>query len=787
LYIYANTYDILSFIYKVLVVFLVAFISFDGLAQDCNLTIEGHVIDEGTGLPLSHANVIIQEMSFGGSTNDQGTFLFEKICPGHYHIILSHIGCEPQKMHIDLLRDTVLYVVFSHTAVALDDVVVTGKKDILGSQSSLSINRQVIEDNANQNLSSLLENEVGVHIIKNGSGISKPVVHGMYGNRLVILNNGIAQSGQQWGNDHSPEIDPFSADKITVLKGANAVAYSGGNLGSVILVEPRKIEQEPHLHGQVGYTYQTNGRGNTVNARIGKYSPILAWKLSGTLKKSGDKRTPDYFLNNTGVEEANLSLQLEKVWNEKLFMDFYASTFNTRLGVLRGSHIGNLTDLEEALGNEVPFFTEPDFSYDIDEPRQQVSHHLAKLKSKYFLDDNQWIELVLAAQINDRQEFDVRKLNRSDLPALSLKQYTINLELKYALDFGDNWKLNLGSQNITTDNTNNPETGILPLIPDYLSFKGGLYSALSKGIGKVDVSVGLRYDFETQSVATISNGVPKEIVRFDNNFHNIGGVFGLKYEITNTQSLAVNTGYAMRNPAVNELYSNGLHQGVSGIEQGDINLRTEKAIKNTLEYKWLPSAKFSMNTLFYHQHFQDYIYLNPQDEIRLTIRGAFPFFKYEQTNANIYGLDLSTQFMLAHSIIGLLKYSYIRGDDTGNETPLVFIPPNSFSGSITYRANNSIKIANNIGLGELEVELSNRYVFEQKNLLDSQDFIPPPPAYNLSGLKLSTNITLPNYKFRFFVKVDNLLDISYRDYLNRQRYFADDTGISCTLGLNFKF
>lgn len=768
-------------------IIIIIFSVFSGNAQNCDISIEGHVIDEGTGLPLSRANVIIQELSFGASTDAQGMFLFDNVCEGHYHLILSHIGCAPQKLHVDLVRDTVLYVVFSHTTISIDDVVVTGKKDNLNTQSSLSVNRQVIEDNVNGNLSNLLENETGVSIIKNGSGISKPVVHGMYGNRLVILNNGIAQSGQQWGSDHSPEIDPFSADKITVLKGANAVAYSGGNLGSVILVEPKKIEREPHLHGQVGYAFETNGRGNTINARIGKYSPILAWKLSGTLKKSGDKKTPSYYLNNTGVEEANMSLQLEKSWDDNLSMEFYASTFNTELGVLRGSHIGNLTDLEDALENEIPFFTEPDFSYDIDAPKQLVSHHLAKLKSKYFLDDNQWVELILAAQINDRKEFDVRKLDRSDIPTLSLKQYTLNLELKYALDFGDNWKLNLGSQSVSTDNTNDAETGILPLIPDYISIKSGLYTSLSKQLEAVEMSLGLRYDYENQSVATISSTLPREIIRYDNNFHNIGGVFGLEYTVSNTQSIALNSGFAMRNPAVNELYSNGLHQGVSGIEEGDTELKTEKALKNTLEYKWIPNSKFSLNALVYHQYFNDYIFLNPQDEIRLTIRGAFPVFRYEQTNANIYGLDLSTQFMLTNAIFSTVKYSYLRGDDIENDVPLVTMPPNSFSSSITYRANSALRINSKINFEEFEIELSDRYVFTQDHLLPEQDFVVPPSSYNLVGMKMSTNVTLPNYKFRFYVKADNLLNVEYRDYLNRQRYFADDLGLSITFGANVKF
>jgi iron complex outermembrane recepter protein len=756
-------------------------------AQNCNLSIKGHVIDEVSELPLSFVNIFIQEIAKGTITDNKGNFLLENICIGEYHLIFSHIGCESKKIHLEFTKDTIINIRLSHTPASLGTVVIEGKKDELINQPNLSVNRQTIEDNTNQNLSGLLENETGVSLIKNGSGISKPVVHGLYGNRLTILNNGIVQSGQQWGNDHSPEIDPFAADKIIVLKGVSAIEYGGGNLGRVILVEPKRVEREPHLHGQINYVFETNGRGHSLNTRLEKYSAALAWRINGTLKKYGDKKTADYFLNNTGIEEANFSIQLEKSWKDKLFFDFYASTFNTRLGILRGSHIGNLTDLEQALTNEVPFFTEPGFSYSVDAPKQNVSHHLAKGKAKYFIKNNQIIEFVIASQINNRKEFDVRRSGRTDIPALSLTQYAFNSELKYTNNFGENWNLKFGNQNIVTDNTNNPETGILPLIPDYISWESGLFGTLSKRKNKTRFNMGIRYDYEHQNVVTISNSIPREIIRFENQFHNISGLFAIKLDVSKTHSISMNTGYAMRNPAINELYSNGLHQGVSGIEEGDISLNTEKAINSTLEYKWFPGTKFSLSTLIYHQHFKDYIFLNPQDEIRLTIRGAFPVFRYEQTDANIYGLDISTQFTIGNSLFGILKYSYLRGEDTQNNEPLVFIPPNSFFGSLTYRAKKPIKLSKNLIMEEPEIEINNRLVLEQKNILQEQDFVQPPPTYNLFGLKMSSNIVFSNYKMRCFVKADNLFNTRYRDYLNRQRYFADDIGRSITFGINFKF
>jgi len=772
---------------KFILYILLSFAFFKGISQSCDITITGNVFDEASGMPLSYVNVVIQETQQGTITDEEGNYILEHICDGEFHFIFSHIGCEGKKFHFHIHNDTIINIPLSHTPTSLGTVVIEGKKDNLANQANAVVNRLKIEDNANQNLATLIENEAGVSLIKSGNGIAKPIVHGLYGNRLAILNNGIQQSGQQWGNDHSPEIDPYAFDKITVLKGASALEFGGGNLGSVILTEPKKIDNEPHLHGQVNYSYETNGRGNVVNTRLAKYSPVLAWKVNGTLKKYGDKKTSDYYLNNTGLEEYNLALQLEKSWNDKLFVDLYASTFNTTLGILRGSHIGNLTDLEQALDKDVPFFTEEEFSYDIEQPRQNVAHHLLKVKSKYFFSDDQILELVLAGQINDRKEFDIRKGGRSEIPSLSLLQKTINTELKYSVNFGEKWKFKIGQQNIITDNTNNPNTETFPLIPDYITWQSGLFSILSKKTNNTEFNLGLRYDFEDQYVLTISNTIPRAVVRYENQFHNVSGLFGIKSQIGNTQSISWNIGYAMRNPGINEFYSNGLHQGVSGIEEGDVNLKTEKALKNTLEYKWLPTADFTFNVLAYHQAFSDYIYLNPQDKIRLTIRGAFPVFKYEQTDANIYGLDVSTQYTINHSIFGLLKYSYTRGNDTKNDRPLIFMPPNSLFASFTYRAHNNIKLSNNIQVENTEIELSNRLVLEQTHLLQEQDFVAPPETFTLVGLKISSNFILPHNKIRCFIKVDNLLNTKYRDYLNRQRYFADDLGRSITLGINMKF
>ncbi len=769
---------------RISVFFLLFLLPVIGSAQSCDLKLSGYLKDLESNEPLENAYVYLNEAKRGMQTDSSGFFQFEQLCDGQYHIVLSHVGCESQRIFVALKSDTLLKIGLEHNHKVLNRVLI--KKKITTTQNSEVINQQQITDQANENLSNLLEEISGVSTLRNGNGIAKPVVHGLYGNRITILNNGIAQSGQQWGNDHSPEIDPLVANRIRVIKGVSALAYPGSSLGSVILVEPQKINREPHLHGKATYFFESNGRGHGGNIQLQQHTPVIAWKVNGTLKKSGDRKSPTYFLNNTGSNEANLALQLEKSISERFFVDAYLSTFNTTLGVLRGSHIGNVTDLSEALRRDVPFYTEQRFSYNIDAPKQRVNHHLGKIHAKYFFDEQKVLDFTIAAQLNRRKEFDVRRSGRTDIPAMSLEQYTYYAEGKYKQYFKKDLTLSVGLQFNMTDNTNDPETGILPLIPDYFSYETGVYAVIHKQISKSFFELGIRYDNNVQDVTAISRSLPRRLLFYENTFHNVSATAGWTYRVNRNWQLTYNLGYAMRNPAINELYSSGLHQGVSGIEEGNTNLLTEKAVKTTLSVNADFDHDVSFEGLVYYQGIQDYIYLQPQSKFRSTIRGAFPLFFYEQTNAQIYGFDLSAKWRLIKGLHLKGTYSYIRGKDRSNALPLINIPANNAFLNISYEFAKGIKIGAQ-QLENLELTLENKYIFRQNNLLPEQDFILPPNAYNLLGFRASTDIQLGKTRMRIFTGLDNVLNEIYRDYLNRQRYFANDLGRNFKIGFSLRF
>jgi iron complex outermembrane receptor protein len=764
---------------KVPILWVLIFIPVIGFTQKC--TLKGRVEDSITGMSLSAVSVQIEGINDGTITDNSGFFKLDYSCKDSIFVVFSSVGYESKRLFLLKPKTEFLPIKMNFQVSILDDVIVTTKQKTTATQTSQTINTLEISENANENLSNLLAKMSGVSTLKNGSGIAKPIVQGLYGNRLSILNNGIAQSGQQWGNDHSPEIDPLVANKITVVKGVGALAYPGVNLGSVILIEPKKIDKAATINGQAVYFFESNGLGNGVNLQLQQYRSGFGWKVNGTAKKSGDKSTPTYFLNNTGSEELNLAVQLEKSFSERLFTDVYFSTFNTTLGILRGSHIGNLTDLETAFSREIPFFTEAKFSYQIDAPKQKVQHHLLKFHSKYFINNQKWFDFTIASQLNNRKEFDVRRSGRTEIPALSLRQFAHFAEAKFQAEFDNNLVLKTGFQFNLTDNTNNPETGILPLIPDYLMYENSVYLLLNYPTEKWNFEVGNRYDNVIQNVAAISQTLPREILRYNNVFHNYSTTGGVNFRPTEDFSLAYNVGLVTRNPAINELYSNGLHQGVSGIEQGNLNLKSENSFKTTFSLNGVIRKKLTFEALFYFQKIKNYILLIPQNEIQLTIRGAFPLFRYEQTDAQIWGSDLMLNYKITDFFNLKMTYNLLKGNDLTHDLPLINMPSNQFRSEIQYVIPKWKSFKN------ITISLDNQYVFQQKNILPSQDFVLPPDAYNLLNLQLATDLKSIKKDVHIFAKAENLLNVRYRDYLNRQRYFADDVGINFIIGCRVKF
>ena len=687
-----------------------------GQDPDCSFSISGYLRGEHDGEALGFATVFAEGPALGVQADSTGYFELENMCAGAQILRFSHIGCDSKVLRLELRRDTLLNVFLHHHDNYVQTVTITAA-------ATASYDDQ-LDARATGQLSDVLEKISGISSLRTGTAAAKPIYDGVFGNRLSLQNNGLAQSGQQWGNDHAPEIDPWIAAYVRVIDGVEALRYAGPTVAATVLIEPAELRLDDLPGGKVAYGFQSNGRGHTLNTRYGSQFDRTAYRLSATAKLFGDQQAPDYYLRNTGRREGNAALQIARFHRDERWISrLYYSLFNAEIGVLRGAHVGNLTDLQRAIAREQPFFTEPEFSYRIDAPRQRVIHHLIKAETEFRPDDNNRLWLRYGGQLNDRREYDVRRGGRSEKPALSLEQFDHQGEAGWHRELNATDHLDAVVQLGQTINDNQPGTGILPLIPDYTSWRVSGFVAYHREADRVQYHGGLRFDLRDYFVQTISRTPPSQVVAYNHRFGVVGTSLEIRYRLDARFSMTLGGTYRGRAPEVNELHSFGLHQGVSGIEEGDTSLQPEHSVKLQIGALYA-SDRQSLSVGIFYQPVQNYIFLEPQPDFRLTIRGAFPVFIYRSNDALLYGLKAQWRFQAGTQWEFETQLAMVRGHNRTNNSPLVYVPPDNLRIATRYHPS---QWGQGWMLG-MEGYLSMR----QERLDPEQDFLPPLRAMRCS-------------------------------------------------------
>ena len=158
-----------------------------------------------------------------------------------------------------------------------------------------TVDEKILSRNSTENLGNVLQKLSGVGTLKTGNNIAKPVIHGMYGSRISIINNGVKMAEQEWGVEHAPNVDINNFEHIDVIKGASALKYGSESIGGAIVLEPGISPKKDTLKGSIGVSGISNGRGIGTDLNLMK-SWENGWlvKTGGTYRKLGDLQTPDY-------------------------------------------------------------------------------------------------------------------------------------------------------------------------------------------------------------------------------------------------------------------------------------------------------------------------------------------------------------------------------------------------------------------------------------------------------------------------------------------------------------
>jgi iron complex outermembrane receptor protein len=764
------------FIKQVIFVFIL-FLSSSLFSQSCDLVLKGQVLDEDNSQDLGYAVVRVLDHPTVMQTNEKGEFEIKDLCPGKYRILVQHVGCSDTIFAITINKSKKVVFKLPHNLNALNDIeIVAEHEEIKPVHSSHVLEGKSLDQVKGMNLAEQLRQVNGVSALSTGPTISKPMINGMQGYRILILNNGIRQEGQQWGSEHGPEIDPFVAQRLTVIRGASSVRYGSDALGGVILVEPDHLPDTASVTGEFNAGGFSNGRGGAGSLMLqGSFAKLkyFSWRVQGSLKKSGSVKTPEYFLNNTGLEEQNFSYALS-YHRKKGGVSVYYSQVNSRIGIFSGAHVGNLTDLQLAFKRNKPADSLAPFSYSISSPFQQVFHELLKVSSDFHTGNRSRIFVTYALQHNKRQEFDAHGEHAEELtPESEYRLTTHSAEIFWEHDHIRSFRGRVGVQGTYQENVYRENF----FIPNYISSTTGVFAMERFVRSKFEAEAGIRFDAKNLQSFYYKEQQLQEPKR---DFSNMSYHAGLILKPVNSVRLSFNGGTGWRAPSVNELYSNGLHHGVSAYEKGnaDLGIETCWQAAASLLFK---HKKITAEINAYNYWFKNYIYYVPSPEPEVTLRGAFPVFNYTQNDARLSGADVMLSYFLLRNLAIKGRAIYVRGINANTNEPLIYMPADRYEAGLTFTFSDKGVFRN------MFIEPAVTYVAKQTRVPQDLDFLPPPDAYFLVGVSAGSTIRIKQMPLTISLTVANLTNTVYRDYLDRFRYFNDAAGTNVWLRLKMPF
>ncbi len=745
-------------------------------------SVEGTVRDaEGRGLPGVH--VALPQLERGVITNEAGRYTVEGLPAGEHIFTYSYLGFETESITIrvddvPVVRDVVL----TTDVLENDEVIIAEDRAtaLTRNQRAVStLDPEELMELRGQTLGETLESLAGVTALQTGPSISKPVVRGLHSQRVVVLNAGVSHEGQQWGGDHAPEIDPFAPVKIQVIKGVAGVEYGIGAIGGVIRLDPLDL---PYLPGQTvsgflstnGFTNNMQGAGSVYLEGVARGVRGLGWRVQSSYRKAGDSHTPDYVINNSAFKEFNGSASVG-LRRDRVNMVAMYSRFSTELGIFSGAHIGNNNDLLRAIERGRPSF-EAEFGYDIRPPKQRVTHNLVSLHGDYRLDSGSWFEAQYGFQVNDRQEFDAHSRSSDSLAteraAFDLTLVTNTLELKFHHKPVNGF---FGVIGISGMNQLNKNAASGFLIPNFRAFSGGLFARETWVKDNLTVEAGARFDYRWIRAWPREFGSRGDFVKRISDYASLSGVIGTIWQFSPNWSLGANLGTGWRPPGVNELYNFGVHHGTAQFEKGNDALGPERSVglDATLRHE---SERTRLELSAYNNRFDGFIFLFPEEMPRVTIRGAFPSFLYQQADARLRGFDSSLEHDLFSWLTLEATLAAVRGDNLDTDGPLINMPADRASLNATFNLPQSKR------MHDTHIDLEGVFVQKQDRIPEGADYAPPPDAYALFNFGFSTTFMM-RAPVRFSLELHNAFNTSYRDYLSRFRYFIDDPGRSLILRL----
>ncbi len=766
-------------------------------------TLSGTITDKADGKPIFGASVSIPDLKNGTSTNAKGEYVLNHVPKGIYLVQVSYLGYSSVTQRVDFTKTSTLNIQLQVSAIESGEVVVTGVSKATEIKRNpipmVAVGKTYLDQrSASGNVIDEIANLPGISAVTTGPNVSKPFIHGLGYNRVVTLQDGIRQEGQQWGDEHGIEVDQNSIDRIEVIKGPASLTYGSDAIGGVVnLISPTPVS-EGKILGSVQGIYGTNQGLLNGSFRLYGNQNGLVWGTIISAKEGKNYQNQhDGRVYATGFKEkdARAMVGLNKSWG---YSYLNASLYDDLQDIPNGSRDSVSRQFTKQI-------TEADLFRPIVSPSELNTYAIPSLHqhvqlyriydNSNFIIGNGNLIVNLGYQFSHRREYTHPEA--SDIPGLNLHLSTYTYDVKYSYTFANGYETTVGVNGQYQNNTIGGATAFP--IPAYHQFDIGPFAIIKKSFGKLDLSGGIRYDSRsftgqaayidtasgkfpelyTGSNPTTTSNVISQFTALNKIFSGVSGSFGGSYNFSQAFLIKANIARGFRAPSIAELSANGPDPGSQIYHVGNSNFKPEFSVQEDIgAFLTLPGVSASVE--LFNNNIQNYIFqqqqLNPDGTP--AVNPAFPLysiFTYVQSKARINGGEVSLDI---HPLPWLhfqnsLSLTYGQNLGNGGKVPdslkyLPFIPP--------LHTHSELRGTFSKGFSKFK----NLYAFVGFDHYDAQNrFFSAygtetyTAGYNLLSAGLGGDLVNQAGQsiVKLFIEGTNLANVNYQSNMSRLKYF----------------
>ena len=712
-------------------------------ASDTMQSLEGEVTEERSQARLSGVRVQITGLERSVRTDSNGRFKFDAVPEGQQTLQFRKVGYQRFERVVNVNTSTPhLKVELEPLSFQLQTIEVYGSNRSLSQfeeTTDLALDEAELQRRLGMTLATTLADETGVSQRTMGRAVARPVIRGLGGDRLLILENGERTGDKSASSaDHAVSIDPTTAEGVEITRGPASLIYGSSTLGGVINVKSNHIPQILPRRLDMHLTFQAESVNSGLTGTTGFTFPIgdFAGNVEWNRRRASDIQTPVGRLENTALSNVNFSGggALIKPWG---FIGASGSSYRSDYGV-PGSPEGHLSGVNIALDKQ---------RYEGQMEYRFNTRLLEKVKLQTAYTRYQHQELEANGTLG--VEFGVLTYNVSAMAHVFDNAVAgIWGEYRDHATGGFYWT---------------PHTREFALAGFYLS---------QRNFDKFTLQGALRYDIRRAEPFR-----PGAVVRAGTvqrrDFNGFSGATSGIYHWTDRLSTGATLMKTFRAPGIEELFSDGPHLAVYSYEVGNAELGPENGYGTELFVKYAHD-RFRLNLALFRNQIQNYLIPtnSGQKEWGSGAAGWLWIYQYTGHDVVMDGTEIQIGGEVTSQVHFQLNMSYIHGTIQTSGRPLERIPPLNGKFVISYTPT------------PLHLHVASRFSGSQTRL---GEFEEPTDGYLVYDIGGYLNFSWWQLENMVVFEIENLFDTAYREHLSRIKAVMPEPGrnIKLLYKLNF--